>query len=714
MKSLSRLPVFGALALGLAALLPASLLATPIQWDGNNSGSWTDATNWNPDTTIDNSGTQDLVIATSGNGTYITTLKTSDGANAFSIRSLSIDDTAALLHNSSVGLRIAATNIASSSNSTTLTFSTPGINIISAANGATVSLNATTSTGTGSPSMTINLGYSGAGTLQVDGTSKLLINAASTTISGTGGLIKDGAGSLTLSGNHTYTGGFTLQAGTLVLTSSGARTGDNTAVANSAFGTGTLTLNGGTVLSSGAAGGGTSGRTIYSSIILNGDVAMTNAATGNISLSTSAGQSTVLAGNSNLNVGGNVIYDQSISGNYSLTKTGAGTLALNGTNTFTGLNINAGTVNVDSVTALGANVSNPSSVVLNGGTLAFASGSDTSASSNRGFQIGSGNGTIDLSSGRNVTLLGNITDVAGQHGMLTKTGAGTLTLSGANSYSGSTTVQGGALAGDATSLQGAIVLNNASSVTFNQTSDGTYAGSLSGNGSFTKLGAATLIVSNSSAHTGPNNVAEGALILQDAVFGGNGSAGLVVQSGAKLAGSGIIRGDTVLNEGSFLSMDTYTGGVVSNVIGKISFNNNLDLSGIAAFSTSPVTIPTPFGAPLAFDLGSSNYSDQIVVYGTLDIGNGLLDFADFSFTTAASLHDATYTLFSAPNDVIAGSLGTNLVRDFGDGFTGTLSLTDHAVQLTLVGAPIPEPSTYAALLGGIVALAAVYRRRRAR
>ena len=51
-------------------------------------------------------------------------------------------------------------------------------------------------------------------------------------------------------------------------------------------------------------------------------------------------------------------------------------------------------------------------------------------------------------------------------GSLTKSGAGTLILSGVNSYSGGTTVSGGTLQGNTTSLQGNI-LNNAS-VTFNQ------------------------------------------------------------------------------------------------------------------------------------------------------------------------------------------------------------------------------------------------------
>ena len=75
-------------------------------------------------------------------------------------------------------------------------------------------------------------------------------------------------------------------------------------------------------------------------------------------------------------------------------------------------------------------------------------------------------------------------------GSLTKSGAGTLILTGANSYAGGTTVSGGTLQGTTTSLQGNIP-NNAD-VTFDQATTGTYAGIMSGTGGLTKSGAGTL------------------------------------------------------------------------------------------------------------------------------------------------------------------------------------------------------------------------------
>ena len=73
-------------------------------------------------------------------------------------------------------------------------------------------------------------------------------------------------------------------------------------------------------------------------------------------------------------------------------------------------------------------------------------------------------------------------------GSLAKTGAGTLILTGNNTYGGGTTVSGGILQGNTASLQGNI-LNNAS-VVFNQTGAGIYAGTMSGTGGLTLRAAA--------------------------------------------------------------------------------------------------------------------------------------------------------------------------------------------------------------------------------
>ena len=81
-------------------------------------------------------------------------------------------------------------------------------------------------------------------------------------------------------------------------------------------------------------------------------------------------------------------------------------------------------------------------------------------------------------------------------GSLTKTGGGTLILSGENSYSTGTTVSAGTLQGTSRSLQGAIT--NDAAVIFDQSFDGTYAGDMTGTGTLTKNGSGSVILTGTS------------------------------------------------------------------------------------------------------------------------------------------------------------------------------------------------------------------------
>jgi len=90
-------------------------------------------------------------------------------------------------------------------------------------------------------------------------------------------------------------------------------------------------------------------------------------------------------------------------------------------------------------------------------------------------------------------------------------GTGTLTLSGANTYSSGTTVSTGTRQGSTTSLQGNIV-NNAG-LAFDQTSNGTYTSVISGTGTLTKQGGGTLTLTGANTCTGTTTVSGGTLAL---------------------------------------------------------------------------------------------------------------------------------------------------------------------------------------------------------
>src|SRR5262249_34634443 len=103
------------------------------------------------------------------------------------------------------------------------------------------------------------------------------------------------------------------------------------------------------------------------------------------------------------------------------------------------------------------------------------------------------------------TYSGNMTGT----GSLLKEGTGTVFLTGANTYGGDTTVSEGILSGNTNSLQGKII-NNAQ-VIFDQSSDGTYSGVMSGSGSLLKDGAGTLFLTGLNTYGGGTTVSAGVL-----------------------------------------------------------------------------------------------------------------------------------------------------------------------------------------------------------
>ena len=246
----------------------------------------------------------------------------------------------------------------------------------------------------------------GANTATLDGSGSV---ASTGVISGTGGkIVQSGTGTTSLSGANTYTGGTTISAGTL------------NANNNSALGTGSVTLSGGTL-------GSTGGNTITNTVALTGSASlsginsggtmtqtggsytlnMTNATqSGALNLSnTSTGQTlTVNTGSGTSTISGTIANGGTGAG--AVTKTGAGTLVLSGANTYTGATtLSAGTLQ------LGANntISSSSNLTLGGGTLALNNFSDAV-----GNLTITGNTTLDFGSGgSNAFVFKGLTDAGG-------------------------------------------------------------------------------------------------------------------------------------------------------------------------------------------------------------------------------------------------------------------------------------------------------------
>ncbi|MCI5052099.1 MAG: autotransporter-associated beta strand repeat-containing protein [Simkaniaceae bacterium] len=345
------------------------------------------------------------------------------------------------------------------------------------------------------------------GEFNTDDTTTLTVNGV---ISGAGSLTKSGDGEMVVSQANTYSGGTTVEEGTLTMSGSGT-------ISTS----GTTTVDAGAVL---AIASGAGARSI--------DVA---SGSGNLELNDN-----VLSVNSG-SIGGVV------SGTGGLTKASAGTLTLSNTNTFSGsLTINAGTLSVGADANLGDSGIDPT---INGGTLAASSNLTTA----RGFTIGASNGAF--SSNNAIAISGVITG----SGAVTKSGSGTLTLSGVNDYTGGTTLSAGGITlsgSGALSTSGTTTLgsgttftiasgagakslgtvNGAGNIALNNNTltvnNGTLTGVISGSGGLTKANSGTLIVSGNDTYTGDTTVTGGTFqASKDQSFGGSGS---VITNGGEI------------------------------------------------------------------------------------------------------------------------------------------------------------------------------------
>ncbi|MDR4501492.1 MAG: autotransporter-associated beta strand repeat-containing protein [Nitrospirales bacterium] len=217
-------------------------------------------------------------------------------------------------------------------------------------------------------------------------------------IAGTGGLSKQGLGTLALGSSNPFTGATNIIAGTLQLFGSGAL-GNGNAVTLGA--SGTLDLN---------------------------DVSTT--------IGSLTGSGAALLGTGTLTVGDatSTTFAGILSETGSLVKQGTGTLTLSGANTYSGAtNITAGILQLNGSGTLGVG----SAVTLGAsGTLDLNDVSATIGSLTGSGAALLGTGTLTVGDATSTTFAGILSEA----GSLVKQGTGTLTLSGANTYSGGTTV----------------------------------------------------------------------------------------------------------------------------------------------------------------------------------------------------------------------------------------------------------------------------------
>ena len=473
----------------------------------------------------------------------------------------------------------------------------------------------------------------------------------STAIGGSGSLVQSGTGNLTLSSANTYSGGTTLNSGTLVLNNS------------TAIGTGALSINGGTL-------NNTSG----SSITLtsnntqnwNGNFAFAgtndlNLGTGTVALGNSASR-TVTVTSGNLTVGG-VISGTSAS----LTKAGGGTLMLTANNTYNGgTTISAGTLE------LAGTAGNLAGTITNNGTLLISrSGSFTLAT------ISSGTGSLTMNGSGTVTLSSTSTNVGE-----VIVNSGILKLAASQKISDNTnlTVNSGEFqmttvpetlarltltGGNVTSTTGILTASSGYIL-----QNGSVSAILAGSGALTKNGSGTVTLSGVNTISGTTTVSDGTLVLS-----GNGTLGT---STISLTGGTLdLGGKSLTNTFSSLTGGTLANGTITNDGGNYALQNGT-VSAILA-GTNGVTKTSSNTLTLT---GSNTYSGATTIAG----GTLLLSGTGTLGTSAISISGGTLNMGGKSLTNTLGSLtGGTLSNGTLTNNSGNYDLQDGTVSAVLAG-----------------------------
>jgi fibronectin-binding autotransporter adhesin len=597
----------------------------------------------------------------------------------------------------------------------------------------------------------LRLGRNNNGNVVLDSSLDLYINSTShrldfdSVVSGAGALNVYGGGRVLLYRANTFSGGVNIYEGRVEAYSSSNALGLGQVVIGSVGGEGDATLSVGNFLTFSndiTVNSGTGSRTISNlsdrpgnqvlsgSMVLNGNVVVDV-------------NEYVLGTHDRINISGLV------SGTGGLVKTGAGVLRLTGANnTYSGITeikggmliiegvngLGLGAVSIDAGTQLRFDVSSSDASVvgnaisgageirmnngtvrlvgdvtstggltINGGTLVIGDGTSGTYTGNTALN----GGTLGFGRSDDSTYGGNISG----GGAMSKTGAGTVNLTGNNSgYSGTITLFSGAiLAGNANSLgtgnirfftgNGTLRYTAASAVTDwssrIKNSNGAVRMDTNGNdvvlsgiidatntGGLIKLGSGALTLGGANTYTGATVVSNGSLLVNGSTAAGSS---VTVENGAILGGSGGINGITTVNSGGIIAP--------GNSIGQLTVSTLMLESGaVMAFELTDMSIAgTTYdqivGDSLIFADGGSFTISLTGIGDTISMGD--------QFT----LFDGDVTNFSSANITIINNTS----------WAGGWQLSEGSLILTA----IPEPSAYA-LIGGLLTLGVVFIRRRLR
>jgi autotransporter-associated beta strand protein len=662
---------------------------TDLYWDINGAtagaggatptGNWsTTAANWSA--VFD--GTAATAVWTSGRNAVFSAGSDASGAftvtipTALTAGGIKVEEGTVSLGSTAAATLAVGANVSISSGATLSVSSSTAIAPTTSAtmsiNGGTMRNTASTSAGSFVSTLFTTLTLNGGATVSYTGVNLLNIINATPKITGNGPLTKAGAGVLaivgTAAGNNDWTGGTIVNDGELRIRSFNNALPLNTDVTVNS--PGILNLNGlnqqiGSLAGNGAVGTGTG------TLMITGSVS--TVFSGVLKNITNAGASGVSTGNGRL------------------IKDGIGAITFTGLNDLNGsVTITNGTINVAPTASLCGPICD---VVVNGGNLNLSntlqvienlSSSATLTSGN--VNLGAGH-TLVCSNVSNSTYSGTISGPGNILKLNNGAGQRTLTLNGANTYDGITTIDGGNISvGNETALGSTAgytevgttneIIFTGAAVNFNCAepfriggpggSDGgviavlasaapTLSGpfTLTADSTITVSGSASAAFSNSNAFTSLANqtltLAGGANPLgQKSVTGAInlGSGGLTKTQGGEwiLMGSNSYTGPTLITAGSLLLSGSAS----------IAGSTNIALSSNARFDVSYLTTTMALGASQTLSLAGTNS----VLNGNLNLAAGALAITYTNGLPSLSVTNGTLALNANPVTVTVS--GTTL------------------------------------------------------
>jgi len=625
----SKLVAGGVFSVGLALGVLSSARAANLSWDQTGGGGLGGTGTWDTTTTNWWNGASNVAWSDTTGATDIATFAGTAGTVTLGANL------------GALGLVFNTTGYTLALGANTLSLGTSGIDA------STLTTGTTTISGGGG----LTLGGAQSWTV---GTGSTL--AVSSIVGGSGPLAKAGAGTLTLSGVNTYSGGTTINGGIL------------TAANGAALGTGSVTMQGGTL------------RVATADTIANNIVATSSGGTITVGTGANITLTGTLSGSGNLTLGGSGTNNNSVQIQFAANNMTGGTITLG-----SGL----GTPRIKNTASTSSAVNwvfqNGSTEV--GGTYNFGSFGGTG--NFNAFNGNSSTTTLYSIGGANDATYSGVLSANGTGQVLSilKVGTNSQTFSGANSFAGATstvTVRDGSL------IAGRNALASAN-------------GAFGNSSSAIVLGDATTISSGTAMN--PKLLTGGAFTIGRAITVGVdnsalGNAGTTFTIGGNTANISTFSGVTTLNQG--LTVTQVTGGTL-NLTGNITsgssgtqtltFNNAGSIAqstGVIGDGTGTIAVTksgggtatlsgtntytgatTINGGTLALSgSGSINNSSGITINGS---GAKLLQTSSVASTPAITLTQGTVDGTGTLGAVTVANSAGNVIQN-GNGGTATLTL----------------------------------------